>query len=95
MEISYQNDTISIKIRLLRYGGISSHKSYSNEILNEAFKGMTFRELFKMNKSLFGNYPKDEFPILYKIIDATSDLSVQVHPEDAYALKYENSLGKD
>lgn len=75
--------------------GISAHKSYSNEILNEDFKGMTFRDLFKTNKKLFGHYPKDEFPILCKIIVAASDLSVQVHPNDTYALKHENSFGKD
>lgn len=36
-----------------------------------------------------------QFPILMKLIDARSDLSVQVHPDDDYARKYENgSLGK-
>jgi mannose-6-phosphate isomerase len=75
--------------------GISAHKSYSNDILNKEFKGMTFRDLFKTNKKLFGHYPKDEFPILCKIIDAASDLSVQVHPNDTYSLKHENSFGKD
>ena len=34
------------------------------------------------------------FPILVKLIDANAKLSVQVHPEDDYALKNENSLGK-
>ena len=34
------------------------------------------------------------FPILIKLIDANKDLSVQVHPSDEYALKYENSYGK-
>ena len=34
------------------------------------------------------------FPMLAKLIDAKQDLSVQVHPSDAYALKYENSFGK-
>ncbi len=34
------------------------------------------------------------FPMLTKFIDAKQDLSVQVHPSDAYALKYENSFGK-
>ena len=34
-------------------------------------------------------------PILVKLIDARKDLSVQVHPNDEYAMKYENgSLGK-
>lgn len=34
------------------------------------------------------------FPILVKLIDAKDKLSVQVHPSDEYALKYENSFGK-
>jgi mannose-6-phosphate isomerase len=36
-----------------------------------------------------------QFPILIKLIDAKSDLSVQVHPDDEYARIHENgSLGK-
>ena len=34
------------------------------------------------------------FPVLNKFIDAKQNLSVQVHPSDAYALKNENSFGK-
>ena len=34
------------------------------------------------------------FPMLIKFIDARDNLSVQVHPSDDYALKYENSFGK-
>ena len=34
------------------------------------------------------------FPLLIKLIDAKDNLSVQVHPSDEYALKYENSFGK-
>lgn len=34
------------------------------------------------------------FPVLVKLIDANDRLSVQVHPDDEYALKNENSLGK-
>jgi mannose-6-phosphate isomerase len=34
------------------------------------------------------------FPVLVKFIDAKADLSVQVHPSDAYALEKENSYGK-
>ena len=34
------------------------------------------------------------FPTLIKFIDSKQDLSVQVHPSDAYALKNENSFGK-
>lgn len=34
------------------------------------------------------------FPVLIKFIDARSDLSIQVHPSDAYALEHECSYGK-
>lgn len=34
------------------------------------------------------------FPLLIKFIDSTSDLSIQVHPDDALAAKRHNSLGK-
>ena len=34
------------------------------------------------------------FPVLNKFIDAKQNLSVQVHPSDAYALEHENSYGK-
>lgn len=34
------------------------------------------------------------FPVLVKLIDAARDLSVQVHPDDAYTLKHEGQLGK-
>jgi len=74
--------------------GISGHKSGSSIIENGIYKGKTLRDLYHSNKELFGNYPTDEFPILIKVIDAEDDLSIQVHPDDAYAAKYENSLGK-
>lgn len=35
-----------------------------------------------------------EFPVLIKYIDAAKNLSVQVHPNDEYAQKYENDNGK-
>lgn len=34
------------------------------------------------------------FPVLVKLIDAARDLSVQVHPDDDYALRHEGQLGK-
>lgn len=36
----------------------------------------------------------DRFPLLIKLIDADRDLSVQVHPGDAYALEVEKEYGK-
>lgn len=38
---------------------------------------------------------RGKFPLLVKLIDAAAPLSVQVHPDDAYALAHEgNELGK-
>jgi len=34
------------------------------------------------------------FPVLVKLIDSETDLSVQVHPSDDYAIKNENQFGK-
>ena len=36
----------------------------------------------------------EEFPILAKLIDAKKDLSIQVHPSNAYALEHEHQYGK-
>ncbi|MDA0871459.1 MAG: hypothetical protein O2987_01070 [Firmicutes bacterium] len=69
--------------------GISAHQSYSN-IINDSH--ITLRELYHHERHLFGNYKLNEFPILMKIIDAKEDLSVQVHPDDNYAYKF-NSFG--
>ncbi|GMO11999.1 MAG: hypothetical protein Ta2A_21300 [Treponemataceae bacterium] len=45
-----------------------------------------------------GNTLKDvlgyDYPLLLKVIQADDKLSVQLHPDDAYAKKHENSLGK-
>lgn len=35
-----------------------------------------------------------DFPVLVKLIDAKADLSIQVHPSDAYALTHEGQYGK-
>lgn len=37
---------------------------------------------------------RPELPILIKLIDAKQDLSVQVHPDDDYAIKHEGQWGK-
>ncbi|ASP27854.1 mannose-6-phosphate isomerase [Spiroplasma corruscae] len=50
-------------------------------------------DFFNKNKSFFGDY-QEQFPILAKIITANDYLSVQVHPNDNYALKKHKSLGK-
>ena len=43
---------------------------------------------------LVGTDVTGDFPLLLKLIDAKDRLSVQVHPDDAYAKAHENKLGK-
>lgn len=56
--------------------------------------------LLARNPEFLGTHPlrltggKAELPILIKFIDAKQNLSVQVHPDDEYALTHEHSLGK-
>lgn len=52
------------------------------------------RLIERYGKALLGTAVKGEFPLLLKLIDAKLPLSVQVHPDDAYAQRHENKLGK-
>lgn len=52
------------------------------------------RLIERYGKALLGTEIKGDFPLLVKLIDARESLSVQVHPDDAYAKKNENKLGK-
>jgi mannose-6-phosphate isomerase len=74
---------------------------YGNDlsiIENGILKGKTFREVYKSHtKEILGDVFKSEedFPLLVKIIDAKDKLSVQVHPDNAYAAaKDPESSGK-
>lgn len=75
--------------------GLSAHKFKSSIIVDGPHKDMNLRELFINYKKYFGYYPGDEFPLLIKLIDAKEDLSIQVHPNDQYALIHEKTFGKD
>ena len=74
---------------------VSAHPNGDCTVREGEYAGRKLSELFKEEPELFGNLPLDRFPLLIKIIDAKSDLSIQVHPDDAYAKVHENgSLGK-
>lgn len=57
--------------------------------------GISLPELItRHGKRLVGQYAGREFPLLLKLLDARDTLSVQVHPDNAYAAAHENKLGK-
>ena len=74
---------------------ISAHPKGDCRIKNGAYRGRHLSWLWKNHRELFGNLPGEVFPLLIKIIDAKADLSIQVHPDDAYAGEHEEgALGK-
>lgn len=77
---------------------MSNHKDGSSIVINGEYKGLSFSDyLEKKGKSVWGrNCEKyDNFPIMIKFIDAKQALSIQVHPDDEYALKNEGEFGKN
>lgn len=76
---------------------IACHKNGTGKVANGELKGKGFDEVIKEygNKFLGNSISIDEdFPLLIKLITAKDKLSVQVHPNDEYAKKIENDLGK-
>lgn len=75
--------------------GISAHPNGDDQIEDNRFVGKTLSKLWEEDRYLFGNLDMDRYPLLIKVIDAKDNLSIQVHPDDAYAKVHENgSLGK-
>lgn len=79
---------------------LSAYPNKLSKIKNSDFMEKDLLELFNnklVRKDIFGNHcmKMEKFPILIKFIDATKNLSIQVHPDDDYAKKYENDLGKN
>ena len=80
---------------------ISAHENGSSLVKNGIYTGRSLKDLWEKETHLFGYYNDSndltatKFPLLVKILDARENLSVQVHPSDQYANKYENGeLGK-
>ncbi|MDO4793785.1 MAG: class I mannose-6-phosphate isomerase [Filifactor alocis] len=75
----------------------STHPDGLSIVDSGGYRGRTLLEVLKENPSFLGSDVQTggELPILIKLIDAAKDLSVQVHPDDEYAYRYENgSQGK-
>jgi len=78
---------------------ISSVDENVSVVLSGVFKGKTLKNLIEQHKEeIVGNSVYrvfgSDFPLLIKFIDAKTDLSVQLHPNDILAKKRHNSFGK-
>lgn len=78
---------------------ISSIDGYSSRVSQGPLKNQCLQNLVNtygselLGKHFFKN-GNSSFPLLIKLIDASQDLSIQVHPNDELARKRHNSSGK-
>lgn len=76
---------------------LSCHPDGPSIISNGVYAGKTLQEYINIEgKGVLGENCRRfrEFPILSKFIDAKDNLSIQVHPDNRYALKNEGQYGK-
>jgi mannose-6-phosphate isomerase len=70
-----------------------------SEVSNGEYKGNNLKELIEthgadfLGTENFKNFGSN-FPLLIKFLDAKTDLSVQVHPDNDMAKKHHNAFGK-
>lgn len=78
---------------------ISTVEGDVSVISNGALKGISLNEVIDnfpkevLGTTVFDKFGK-QFPLLFKYLDAKTDLSIQVHPNDELAKKRHNSFGK-
>lgn len=75
----------------------SVHPDGVSVVGSGVFVGQTLADVLKQHPEFLGQrwQAVGELPVLVKFIDAKQDLSVQVHPDDEYAMRFENGqLGK-
>lgn len=76
---------------------LSCHPDGPSYIVNGKYAGKTLQQYInEEGKDVLGTHCRRfrDFPILVKFIDAKDNLSIQVHPDNRYALKNEGQYGK-
>ncbi|MBQ8824316.1 MAG: class I mannose-6-phosphate isomerase [Ruminococcus sp.] len=77
---------------------LSAHTAGQSVVSSGVYKGLLFSKYLEtVGKKAWGWKCSllKQFPLMIKFIDAKENLSVQVHPDDEYALQNENSYGKN
>lgn len=76
---------------------LSCHKDGNSVVADGEFAGLTLAQYIERSgKAVLGTDCDkfENFPILIKLIDAKDNLSVQVHPDNEYAMRVEGEYGK-
>ncbi|MFT5883353.1 MAG: mannose-6-phosphate isomerase [Crocinitomicaceae bacterium] len=88
LETIYQRQLPEITTPYGESWEISDRPEAQSIVTNGPLKGKSLSALWStQRKEIFGDYPSDNFPLLIKILDAQSDLSIQVHPPQHLAAK--------
>jgi len=85
----YGSDPLNLHVGSLYT--VAANEDLTNTVLNGEFIGMTLYDVYRENRALFGYDKYEPFPLLIGFVDASDDLSIQLHPHDEYAQKYENA----
>ena len=75
---------------------LSCHPAGPSTVQNGIYEGKTLQEVYLEDKTICGKKGEsfEFFPLLIKFIDAKQNLSIQVHPDDEYAMRVEGEYGK-
>lgn len=86
-----QNDPENPCLPLAESWVCSTHPDGESRISAGPWEGMTLGEILRAFPEVLGRRaaPGGDLPVLVKLIDARDDLSLQVHPDDAYARENE------
>ena len=75
--------------------GVSAQPGSESTVVGGPHDAHTLLSVWEKDRSFFGDDPRPTFPLLVKFLDTAAWLSVQVHPDDAEALRLEGvPLGK-
>jgi mannose-6-phosphate isomerase len=81
---SWEISTVTNDVSIVSNGSLKGKNL--NDLLDNYPQEILGKKVYKQ----FGN----QFPLLFKFLDAREDLSIQLHPNDALAKKRHNSFGK-
>lgn len=76
---------------------LSAHPDGQSTVASGKYEGLLFADYLEHIgiDALGWKYQGlNHFPLIMKLIDASDELSIQVHPNDDYALEHENEYGK-
>lgn len=99
---TYVHETIWGGKRLAEIAGIESEKvghlyslccepELETLIANGPYKGQNFQAYFQTIKKDVGLEKYEEFPLIIALVEARDDLSIQVHPNDEFAILNEKA----